>query len=121
MYQTFVRNCDHGCVHFGRLTNEDVRTKVGDDQESAKIDDGVDTGTTNSSKHVVGSLTNHSHGRLVSGNSVTTGLGDGQLGFLGYWGETGGGVNQAATAMISQVDEQFGINAMGVGPAYFFC
>ena len=39
--------------------------------------------------------------------------------FLGHWGETGGGVNQAATAMISQVDEQFGINAMGVGPAYF--
>ena len=24
--------------------------------------------------------------------------------FLGHWGETGGGVNQAATAMISQVD-----------------
>ena len=38
-----------------------------------------------------------------------------QLGTLGHRGKTGGGGNQAATAMVSQVDEQFGINAMGVG------
>ena len=38
--------------------------------------------------------------------------------FLGHWGETGGGVNQAATAMISQVDSLANISSQALRRAW---